>query len=282
MNRFRLYTMVLFWVSAVLLLQAQTLVPRPDPPRLVNDLAGVLSSGEVYALEKKLVAFNDSTSNQIAILIVNDLQGYDRSVFAFRVANDWGVGQGDLNNGVLVLVKPKTPSSDGQVFIAIGAGLEGAIPDLAAADIIDREIIPRFRKNDYYGGLDDGTDVLMSLAAGEYSYDRYARGGIPPVVIPIVALFLITLFITIIIRILTGSVNNRHIKRSGSSNLPYWLYMGPLDGDESHSGSWGRFSGSNGGSSGGSSSSFSSSSSFGSSGGFGGGSFRGGGAGGRW
>nr|MBP7029348.1 TPM domain-containing protein [Bacteroidales bacterium] len=108
MKRFRLYTMVVLWFSAAVLLQAQTLVPRPDPPRLVNDLAGVLSSGEVKALEDKLVAFNDSTSNQIAILIVNDLQGYDRSEFAFRVANDWGIGQGDLNNGVLVLVKPKT------------------------------------------------------------------------------------------------------------------------------------------------------------------------------
>ena len=270
MKRFRLYTMVVLWFSAAVLLQAQTLVPRPDPPRLVNDLAGVLSSGEVQALENKLVAFNDSTSNQIAILIVNDLQGYDRSEFAFRVANDWGIGQGDLNNGVLVLVKPKTQSSDGRVFIATGSGIEGAIPDLATADIIDREMIPRFRENDYYGGLDAGTNVLMSLAAGEYNYDSYA-GGAPSGAIPGVVIFLIILFFIIIVS--AGSSNNKHMKRSGSSNLPLWLLMSMMGGGRSHSGSWGGFSGGGGGFGGGGGGGF---------GGFGGGGFGGGGAGGSW
>ncbi len=107
---------------------AQTLLPRPDPPRLVNDFAGVLSSSELQSLENKLVAFNDSTSNQIAVVIVNDLQGYDKSEFAYKVAKDWGVGQSDFNNGLLVLVKTKTDESLGQIFIATGYGLEGAIP----------------------------------------------------------------------------------------------------------------------------------------------------------
>jgi uncharacterized protein len=66
-KRFRIILTIALWFAAVLALQAQTLVPRPEPPRLVNDLAGVLSAGEVQALENKLVAFNDSTSNQIAI-----------------------------------------------------------------------------------------------------------------------------------------------------------------------------------------------------------------------
>ena len=158
-------------------LKAQTLLPRPDPPRLVNDYAGVLSSSEVQSLENKLVAFNDSTSNQIAVVIVNDLQGYDKSEYAYKVAKDWGVGQSDFNNGLLVLVKTKTDESLGQIFIATGYGLEGAIPDLACADIIDREMVPHFREDDYYGGLNAGTDVLMSLASGEYNYDTYAGGG---------------------------------------------------------------------------------------------------------
>ncbi|MFZ0471435.1 MAG: TPM domain-containing protein, partial [Bacteroidales bacterium] len=127
-------------------LGAQTLLPRPDPPRLVNDFAGVLSSSELQSLENKLVAFNDSTSNQIAVVIVNDLQGYDKSEFAYKVAKDWGVGQADFNNGLLVLVKTKTDESLGQIFIATGYGLEGAIPDLACADIIDREMVPHFRE----------------------------------------------------------------------------------------------------------------------------------------
>jgi len=262
---------VLIWIAAGFALNAQFLLPRPEPPRLVNDLAGILSEGEVQALENKLVAFNDSTSNQIAVVIVSDLQGYDRSEFAYRVARDWGVGQGDFNNGLLVLVKPKSVSSNGQVFIATGYGLEGAIPDIACADIIDREIIPRFRENDYYGGIDAGTNVLMSLAAGEYSYDSYAGGGSSGS-IPGVIIFLMILFFIFIIS--AGSSNNKHLRRNGSSNLPLWLLLSMMGGGKSHSGSWGGFSGGSGGGgfSGGG----------GGFGGFGGGGFGGGGAGGSW
>jgi uncharacterized protein len=272
MGRSGLRLTIALWITAAVALQAQTLLPRPEPPRLVNDLAGILSAGEVQALENKLVAFNDSTSNQIAVVIVSDLQGYDRSEFAYKVAREWGVGQGDFNNGLLVLVRPKTANTNGQVFIATGYGLEGAIPDIACADIIDREIIPRFRENDYYGGIDAGTNVLMSLAAGEYSYDNYA-GGSSSGAIPGVIIFLMILFFILIIS--AGSSNNKHLRRTGSSNLPLWLLMSMLGGGRSHSGSWGGFSGGSGGGgfSGGGGGGF---------GGFGGGGFGGGGAGGSW
>ncbi len=252
----------LFFLS--LSLSAQTLLPRPEPPRLVNDYAGVLSSSEVQSLENKLVAFNDSTSNQIAVVIVNDLQGYDKSEFAYKVAKDWGVGQSDFDNGLLVLVKTKTDESLGQIFIATGYGLEGAIPDIACAEIIDREMLPRFRQNDYYGGLDAGTDVLMALASGEYNYDTYAgkgsSGSFP-------AIIFIIIIIAVIIMASAGNSNNKHIKKSGTSNLPLWLLMSMMGGGKSHSGSWGGFSGGSGG---------------GGFGGFGGGGFGGGGAGGSW
>lgn len=265
----RSYISLLFLALLTILpLKAQMLLPRPQPPRLVNDFAGVLPESGVSALEEKLVAFNDTTSNQIAIVIVNDLQGYDRSDFAFRVARDWGVGQGNFNNGVLVLVKTKSEESSGQVFIATGTGLEGAIPDIACADIIDREILPRFRQDDYYGGLDAGTDVLMALAAGEYSYESYVKGS-PSGKIP-GAVFLIMVIIFIII-ISSGSSNNKNIKRNGMNNLPLWLLLGMMGGGRSHSGSFGGFSGGKSGGGG-----------FGGFGGFGGGSFGGGGAGGSW
>lgn len=271
MKRKRFLLLPLLFSAVLFTMQGQTLLPRPEPSRLVNDFAGILSSGELQALENKLVAFDDSTSNQIAVVIVSDLQGYDRSDFAYRVARDWGVGQGDFNNGLLVLVKPKTASSNGQVFIATGYGLEGAIPDIACADIIDREIIPRFRENDYYGGIDAGTNVLMALAAGEYSYDNYA-GGKSSGTIPGVIIFLVILFFIIIVS--AGSSNNKHFRKSGPSNLPLWLLLSMMGGGRSHGGSWGGFSGGSGGggfSRGG-----------GGFGGFGGGSFGGGGAGGSW
>jgi len=245
-------------------LRAQTLLPKPDPPRLVNDYAGVLQASEIQSLENKLVAFNDSTSNQIAVVIVNDLQGYDRSEFAYKVAKDWGIGQSDFNNGILVLVKTKTDESAGQIFIATGYGLEGAIPDLTCAEIIDREMLPRFQVGDYYGGLDAGTNVLMSLASGEYSYDNYGRsassGKIPAIIIII--------FIIVFILIASaGNSNNKHIKNSGTSNLPLWLLLSMMGGGKSNGGSFGGFSGGGGG---------------GGFGGFGGGGFGGGGAGGSW
>ncbi len=245
---------------------AQTLPARPDPPRLVNDFAGVLSDSEVQSLENKLVAFNDTTSNQIAVVIVDDLQGYDRSEYAYKVAKEWGVGQGDFNNGLLVLVKTKTEASSGQIFIATGYGLEGAIPDIAAAEIIDREILPRFRGNDYYGGLDAGTDVLMALAAGEYTYGSYAGGEMSPA-IPGIIFFIIVIMIIVIVS--AGSSNNKHLRKGGSSNLPLWLLLSMMGGGRSHGGSWGGFSGGSGSGGGGF-------------GGFGGGGFGGGGAGGSW
>jgi uncharacterized protein len=260
-------------LSVTLSSQAQNLLTRPEPPRLVNDFAGLLQPSDAQSLENKLVAFNDSTSNQIAVVIVNDLQGYDRSEFAYKIGKDWGVGQADFNNGLVLLVKTKTASSDGQVFIATGYGLEGAIPDLACADIIDREILPRFREDDYYGGINAGTDVLMALASGEYSYENYKRGsgkgsyGFIPGII-----FLIIIIIVIAIAS-SGNSNNRHIKRSGTDGLPFWLLMAMLGSGKSHGGSWGGFTGRGGGFGGGSGGGF---------GGFGGGGFGGGGAGGSW
>jgi len=105
--------------------------PEPQvPPRLVNDFAGMLTQQEISALEQKLVAFDDTTSTQISIITVSDLMGYDKADYAQRLAELWGIGRQGSDNGVLILVKPKTFSSQGQVQITTGYGLEGAIPDI--------------------------------------------------------------------------------------------------------------------------------------------------------
>ena len=98
----------------------QDLPQKPYPPRLVNDFAGMLKGNEVNSLENKLVAFNDSTSTQIAIVTVDDLKGYDVADYAQRLAQSWGIGKKGLNNGMLILVKPKTESSRGYVAIEQG------------------------------------------------------------------------------------------------------------------------------------------------------------------
>jgi len=263
---FSLYFLLLFSIITPGTLFSQNLPERPVPPRLVNDFAGILENEEIRSLEQKLVDFNDSTSTQIAIVIVPTLSGYDKSDYAQRLAEKWGIGQRGLNNGILILVKAKTADSKGEVFIAPGYGLEGAIPDITCGEIVDNEILPAFRSGYYYSGLDDAVNTLMGLARGEFSAAEYGKmakntkkdgSGI----------FFIIILIFIILTIFRKSRGSNN-KNLSSKGLPFWLLMGMMgSGRSSHSGSWGGFSG--GGSGGGF-------------GGFGGGGFGGGGAGGSW
>jgi len=115
---------------------------KPQPPRLVNDFAAVLSPAETNALEQKLLHFNDSTSTQIVIVTVNDLGGDDITDFADRLGEKWGVGQKGKNNGIVVLIKPTGGQGQRKARISVGYGLEGVIPDATARKIVDNEMIP--------------------------------------------------------------------------------------------------------------------------------------------
>jgi uncharacterized protein len=259
--------MLLFLAAGSTCVYSQDFPAKPVPPRLVNDFAGFLNQSEMNSLENKLVAFNDSTSTQISIVIVKDLNGYDKADYAQRLAEKWGIGQKGLNNGVLILVKPKTADSRGEVQVTTGYGLGGATPDLLCGEIVDREILPSFRNGNYYEGLDKATSTLMSLARKEFSASDYQNKSkkssgkdIP---------FGLVIFIVVIIIAMvskgSGGSNNRHISTGG---LPFWMLMGMMNSGRGSGGSWGGFSGG--------------SSSGGGFGGFGGGSFGGGGAGGSW
>ena len=146
---------------------AQTLPPRPNPPRLVNDLAHLLQPAEAEALENKLVAYNDSTSSQIAIVTVANLDGDDIADYGQKLYEAWGIGRKGKNNGILILVAQQ----EHQARIQTGYGLEGAVPDALAKRIISNTLVPAFRQNQYYAGLDKGTDELIALAKGEYQAD---------------------------------------------------------------------------------------------------------------
>ena len=259
----------IIWVSLLfsfytLTVFSQDDIPdKPKPPRLVNDYTGTLSSSDNNKLERKLLAFNDTTSNQIAIVIVNSFNGYTKAEFASLLGHKWGVGQAGFDNGVVIVVRPKASRQSGEIQIAIGYGLEGAIPDAIANRITDYEMIPYFKNNDYYGGLDAGTNVLMSLAAGEYSSDEYAKktGGSP-------FGYLVPFIVMLIIYIMIIRTSRKSYTTGGKkSNASLWtaLWLGSMmgGGGRSHGGGFG------GGGGGGF-------------GGFGGGGFGGGGAGGSW
>ena len=257
-----------FWLTAFSLLIfsgafSQEIPDPPSPPRLVVDNAGILTPSQQASLEHKLVKFNDTTSNQILIFTTEDLYGYDISELADRIGQKWGVGQARFDNGIVIIIKPKTGRENGQAWIAVGYGLEGAIPDITTGRIIDHEMIPDFKRNDYYSGLDKASTVLMELAAGEYTSDEYARkteGSFWPVLI----LFFFILIFIIIRR------KTRQSQTIGSQGMSPWtaFWLGGMMGGAGGRG-WG---GSSGGSFGGG----------GGFGGFGGGGFGGGGAGGSW
>ncbi len=235
---------------------------KPQPQRLVNDFAGILSAAEVNALEQKLVHFNDSTSTQIVVVTVNDLQGYDVTDFADRLGEKWGVGQKGQNNGIVILVKPTGGQGQRKARISVGYGLEGVIPDATARKIVDNEMIPNFKKNQFYQGIDAAVNILISLSKGEFSADQYNKSTSKS---PFLSLIPIIIIVVIIILMLN---NKRKGPMSPGKSLPFWMLLGMMGSGRSSSGSWGGFSG--GGSGGGGF------------GGFGGGSFGGGGASGSW
>lgn len=256
----KLFFTITTFVLAVLSVVAQ-IPERPNPPRLVNDFANLMSEGEKAVLEDSLVQFARATSTQIIVVTVPDLEGYDPGDYAFRLGEKWGVGQKDKDNGIVILVKPKQGDSKGQVFIATGYGLEGILPDAVVnSTVVDYEMIPRFKENNYYQGIASGVQVVMSITRGEYTADQYQQqyagkkeSGVLPALI---------IFILVFIFLMKG--RSRRYYSPGKS-LPFWLAMGLLSGGGRSGGSFGNFSSGSGGF-----------------GGFGGGSFGGGGAGGSW
>ncbi|MDR1975282.1 MAG: TPM domain-containing protein [Bacteroidales bacterium] len=191
----------IFLLTCVLSLSAVTAnVPsRPSPPRLVNDYAELFTSGQKAYMEQMLVDFSDSTSNQIVVVTVNDLDGYDISDFAYQIGETWGVGNKKYNNGIVIVLKPRNETS-GEVKISPGYGLEGAIPDATCKDIIENEMIPYLAEGQYYEGLLEGLSVIMPLAAGEITSDEYANSGNTPWAGILVTIFFVGLFVFIVSR----------------------------------------------------------------------------------
>jgi len=234
----------------------KTVKTPPSPKRLVNDYADILTEAQSQELERKVVDFDNSTSTQITIVIVPRLDGMDIADAATELGRNWGVGQVKNNNGVVLLISKE----DRKLNISPGYGLEGVLPDVTCKQIIDDVIVPRFKGDDYYGGIDEGITSIIQATKGEFKAPaNYHKKGIR---------FGRIIFYIIMIIVLLGIFGGGS-KGGGSfmsrSGTAAWT-IGSLLGGSGSSGGWG---GGGGGSSGGF-------------GGFGGGSFGGGGASGSW
>lgn len=142
----------------------------PEYSGYVNDFAGILSLTQRSTLEAQLTQYEKQTSNEIAIIITKDFQQLDAFTYSVRVFNSWKIGKEDKDNGVLIVVGPKLgyPFPErGEMFINVGKGLEGPLPDSYAGRIRD-EMLPLFKKGDFAGALTLGVANIQKAIAGEY------------------------------------------------------------------------------------------------------------------
>src|SRR5258706_11241190 len=161
MKRLLYFAFFIFFASTVF---AQEVLKKPNPPRLVVDETHLLSPEQQQILEQKLDAFSDTTSNQIAVVIIPTLNDVPIEDYAVKLFRDWGIGGSKHNNGVLLLVA----ANDHKIRIEVGYGLEGAITDVMSKDIIENDLTPNFKEGNYYRGLDEAINSLEKAAAGEY------------------------------------------------------------------------------------------------------------------
>lgn len=244
---------------------AQDIPAKPNPPRLVNDFAGVLTPEQKAHLEQKLVEYDNSTSVQVAVVTMKTLDGAGADEFAIELGRKWGVGNKSTNNGVVLLVSMEPGKR--KVFIAPGYGLEETLSDYTCKTIVDAEIIPQFKQDNYYRGIENGVDAIIEASKGAYTapegYGKRGQGSKGGSIIFLIVI-LIVFFIFVGGRGGGGGGDamtrrgNRHLDR-----LPPFFFFPPIGGGGGGSG--GGWSGGGGGF-----------------GGFGGGGFGGGGAGGSW
>jgi uncharacterized protein len=150
------------WLAAAPL-RAQDVLPVPALTARVIDQTGTLDESRRSALEAKLAAFEAEAGTQIVVLMVPTTQPEDIASYAQRVGDAWKIGRRDVGDGLLLVVA----KNDRRVWIATAKALEGAVPDLAARQIIDRVIVPAFRADDYAGGIDAALDQLIARVKGE-------------------------------------------------------------------------------------------------------------------
>lgn len=228
---------------------------KPNPPRLVNDLANTMSPAQQAQLEAKLDEFSKMTSNQITIVTIKDLGDYDVSDYAIQLGNKWGVGKSGKDNGVMVLAS----IDNRKINISTGKGLEGALTDAMCGRIIRNEMAPSFKQGDYYTGFSKGADAIIAATKGEYKGDpNDDNSGVPVGTI----ILIVVLFVLLIGWIRRGGGGGTYMSGNGwgAFGAGWFLGHGFGGGDDD-------FGGGGGG---------------GGFGGFGGGSFGGGGASGGW
>ena len=254
-------TTLLFLYSGVV--SAQFTIPEiPKLQTSVYDYANVLSADEKAQLEEKLIRYSDSTSTQIVVATILNLNGESIDVVSTNWAQKWGIGDAGKDNGVLILVSKE----DRKVSIRSGYGLEDRLTAGIGGEIIRNIIVPEFKAGSYYKGLDKGADALFDVFKGKYKGERKKNkkdGKFP--------FFPILVIIVVIVIIIANNKKNgggNSGNRGGGMDLADIILLSSLGRGFGGGGGGGFGGGSSGGG--------------GFGGGFGGGGFSGGGSSGSW
>lgn len=231
--------------------------PAKKEQKAVYDYSNLLTESQKNALERKLTGYADSTSTQLVIAIINTSNGEDLGLLGAKWGQEWGIGQANEDNGIFILLAKE----DRTIDINTGYGIEYRMTDRMTERIINQVIIPQFKQNNYYAGLDQGTDAIFLALNGEFRENRDVNDG--NTIRKSLLLFFVFLVILFVLssRNKGNGKNNKGRRRGSLLDIIILSNMGRTGGF----GSGGSFGGGGG---------------FG--GGFGGGGFGGGGASGSW
>jgi len=219
-----------FCAAAMLLVApaapAQSLVPVPALSSPVTDTTGTLTPDQVAALDAKLRAFEQQKGSQVAVLVVPTTQPEAIEQYAIRVADAWKLGRGKIDDGAILIVA----LNDRKLRVEVGYGLEGALPDAIANRIIDEDIVPQFRRGDYYGGIATGVDRILRVIEGEPLPEPELSppsSGVPGLFSLLPFLFIFALVGGRILRSLFGRVGGA-LATGGLVGFLTWLLIGIL------------------------------------------------------
>jgi uncharacterized protein len=212
----------------------------------VVDAANILKPEDRAALEAKLKAHEDKTSDQVVIATLPSLEGYEIEDYANRLFRQWKLGQAKTNNGALLLIAPK----ERKVRIEVGYGLEGALTDALSRVIIATAIAPQFQKGDYAAGINAGVDGMLSILTGdaeEWQRRAEVRADDKSAPMSLLHFVIMAIVIVLILRSMRGGMGAQsHRTRSGR-----WIPTGSVLGGSGWGGGGGGFGGGGGGFSGG-------------------------------
>jgi uncharacterized protein len=249
--------------AVAILLASVAALGAPTFPALTGqivDNANILSAEDRAAIDAELKALEAKSTDQLVVVTVPSLDGYEIEDYGYQLGRHWGIGQKDKNNGVLLIVAP----NDRKVRIEVGYGLEGTLTDLVSRFIIDNSILPRFRANDFAGGITRGVDDITQVLTGdaeEWKQRAAKRPDQTPDWASILLIIFIIFIFLLVFSMMVGAASRAQpgARRRGSP----WIVI--PSGSDWSSGSGGGSWGGGGGSWGG-----------------GGGSFGGGGSSGSW